>query len=74
MRRKKWECSAERRSQDGVCGEHGGSVDCVRVDEVVHDAQEDEDHAEAEGHGAEDADNPVDAGAVRPCEPKEADG
>ena len=70
----KGERGAEEGAQDAVGGEDAGGVDGVRVDEVVGDAQEDEDHAEAEGRRRHDAHDPVDARGVGPREPEQAGG
>ena len=70
---KQGEASAEKRAQHGIGGEDGGGVDGVGVDEVVHAAEKHEDHAEAEGGGADDADAPVDGFVVGPGEPEDAD-
>lgn len=69
--RKKRERGTEKGSQDGVGGEDAGGEDDVRVNEVVEDGEEDEDHAEAKGGAGDDADDPVDADVVCPGEPKD---
>ena len=71
--REERESGAEEGAQHAVCGEHAGGVDGVRVDEVVADAQEDEDHAEAEGGCAHDAHDPMDARVIGPREPEVAE-
>ena len=63
------EAGAEEGSKDRVGGEDAGGVNGVGVDEVVHDGEEDEYHAEAEGGGADDTYGPVDGGVVGPGEP-----
>lgn len=72
--REQWKGCTEQGTQDGVGGKDGGGIDNVGVDEVVHDGEEDEDHAKAEGGGGDDGDGPVDGGRVGPCEPEETDG
>ena len=47
--REERERGAEERSKDRVGGEDRGGKDGVRIDEVVHDAQEHQDHAEPKG-------------------------
>lgn len=71
---KERECSTEARTQDGVGGENRGRKDGVGIDEVVHDAQEDQHHAKAEGHAGCNASHEMDRGVVGPCEPEQADG
>lgn len=72
--REEREHGTEDASEKGVGSEDAGGVDGVGVDEVVHDGEEKKDHAEAEGGGEHDADDPVDARIVRPSEDEEADG
>jgi len=68
------EGGAEQGPQDRVCSQDGRGEDGVRVDQVVHDTEEDEDHAEAEGDAGRDAGHPVDGRVVGPGEPEQADG
>ena len=48
LRREQREGGTEERSQHRVGGEDRGGEDGVGVDKVVHDAEEDQDHAKAE--------------------------
>lgn len=66
--------SAEEGPRDGVRGQDRRSEEGVRVDEVAHDAEVDEEYTEPEGGAARDAGDPVDGGRVGPREPEQADG
>ena len=66
------EGGAEEAAQDRVGREHRGRVHGVAVDEVVKAAEEDEDHAGAEGRAGDDGHDPVDLGPVGPREPEQA--
>ena len=74
LRREEREGGAEEGAQDAVCGEDAGGVDGVGVNEVVADAQKDEDHAEAEGGRGHDTHDPVDTRVVGPREAEQAEG
>lgn len=58
--RNKGEDGAEYRSEDSVGSQHRRCVDGVRVDQVVHDTEIDEDDAEAEWGCGDNAHDPVD--------------
>ena len=55
---KEREGGTEDRSNDTISGKNRRSEDCVGVDEVVHDGQEDEYHAESERNSCTDAGSP----------------
>jgi len=59
---------------DRIGGKNRCRVDRVRIDEIVHDSQEDEHHAEAEGRRSDHTDNPWNRWIVRPCKPEQANG
>ena len=68
------EGGAEKRAEDRVGGQNRGGEDGVRVDQVAHETEEDHDQAAGKETRSNDGHNPVDLGAVSPCEPEEADG
>jgi hypothetical protein len=72
--REQRERGTEERPQNRVGSQHRRGVDRVRVYQVVHDGNEDEQHAEAKGRGADDAYDPMDRRVVCPREPEHTDG
>lgn len=68
------EGGSKERAQDGVGCQDRGGENRVRVDEIVEDAQEHQDHAETKGHTRENADNPVNRAGIRPGKPEQAHG
>lgn len=72
--REQWEGSTEQTSEDRVGGQNGCCEDGVGIDEVVHDAEENEHHSESEGCSGHDGDDPVDGRVIGPSEPEQADG
>ena len=61
-------------TQDGVGCQDRGCENGVCIDQVVHHAEENEHHTEAEGNTSQDRNDPVDARRVSPCEPEETNG
>jgi len=66
------ECSTEERSENRVGSQDGGGENGVGVNEIVHNTEEDKNHAESEGNTGSDTGHPVDARIVGPGEPEKA--
>lgn len=66
--------NTKRRTTNRVPRQHARGKEQVRVDQVVHHAQENENHPGAEGDGTDDGGDPVDLdGHGGPGEDEEAD-
>lgn len=65
---------AEKTSQDRIGSEGTGRINRVGVDEIVHHAEENQNHAESEWCTCGYRSHPVDAWTVGPCKPEKTDG
>ena len=63
----------EKRTEDRVGCQDGSGEDDICVDEVVHNRQKHQNHAETEWNTGRDTDHEVDAWRICPCEPEQAD-
>lgn len=73
VRREEREGGTEEGAKDCVSSQDGGSEDEVSVDQVVHDGEENQDHAEAERCAGCDTGKPVNARVISPSKPEQAD-
>lgn len=68
-----WEGSAKERAENAAASQDRRGEDGVGVDQVVHNAKEDQDHSTAKGNRCGDAGGPGHIGTVGPCKPVKAD-